>query len=224
MGHKGAVRCGGGAAGRGGGPPAGRPAAAARVTRYPQGMKKDVGLFFNSVHGTWNHLILGEAVWYRRLTGVPTTGARPPARRPPASLTPCARHQQVLDRRGLPRLRVASGSHPGAAAAPVRAVGGAGGRVGRRGAAQRVHLHRHQGQRAHAHPSRRALPGLQPRWVAGQRRAARLCADPRSRAPPRTGTHHRGQITAAHTTLGATFPGLDLQCRGDPFFKYSPVE
>ncbi|TDY72858.1 putative damage-inducible protein DinB [Leptospira meyeri] len=29
--------------------------------------KKDIGLFFNSIHGTLNHLLLVEKVWYSRL-------------------------------------------------------------------------------------------------------------------------------------------------------------
>lgn len=31
--------------------------------------KKDVGLFFKSIHGTLNHLLVVENVWYTRLTG-----------------------------------------------------------------------------------------------------------------------------------------------------------
>ncbi|TGL86261.1 damage-inducible protein [Leptospira congkakensis] len=38
--------------------------------------KKDVGLFFKSIHGTLNHLLLVEKVWYSRLVGeiyIPTS-------------------------------------------------------------------------------------------------------------------------------------------------------
>ncbi|TGK82228.1 damage-inducible protein [Leptospira noumeaensis] len=38
--------------------------------------KKDVGLFFKSIHGTLNHLLVVEKVWYSRLIGeiyVPTS-------------------------------------------------------------------------------------------------------------------------------------------------------
>ncbi|MCW7488765.1 DinB family protein [Leptospira meyeri] len=31
--------------------------------------KKDIGLFFKSIHGTLNHLLLVEKVWYSRLIG-----------------------------------------------------------------------------------------------------------------------------------------------------------
>lgn len=31
--------------------------------------KKDIGLFFKSIHGTLNHLLVVEKVWYTRLTG-----------------------------------------------------------------------------------------------------------------------------------------------------------
>lgn len=31
--------------------------------------KKDVGLFFKSIHGTLNHLLVVEKVWYSRLVG-----------------------------------------------------------------------------------------------------------------------------------------------------------
>jgi len=33
--------------------------------------KRDVGVFFKSVHGTLNHLLLGDRVWMGRFTGVP---------------------------------------------------------------------------------------------------------------------------------------------------------
>lgn len=32
--------------------------------------KKDIGLFFKSIHGTLNHLLVVEKVWYSRLIGV----------------------------------------------------------------------------------------------------------------------------------------------------------
>ena len=32
--------------------------------------KRDVGAFFKSIHGTLNHLLVGDSVWLSRLTGV----------------------------------------------------------------------------------------------------------------------------------------------------------
>ncbi len=35
--------------------------------------RRDVGLFFKSIHGTLNHLLLGEhGLWFKRFTGAPT--------------------------------------------------------------------------------------------------------------------------------------------------------
>jgi uncharacterized damage-inducible protein DinB len=31
--------------------------------------RRDIGLFFHSLHGTLNHLLVGDRVWLRRLTG-----------------------------------------------------------------------------------------------------------------------------------------------------------
>ncbi|MBD9363010.1 DinB family protein [Methylomonas fluvii] len=31
--------------------------------------KQDRGVFFHSIHGTWNHLLLGDRVWLARLQG-----------------------------------------------------------------------------------------------------------------------------------------------------------
>jgi len=31
--------------------------------------RQDVGLFFTSVHGTLNHLLVADAIWMKRLTG-----------------------------------------------------------------------------------------------------------------------------------------------------------
>jgi uncharacterized damage-inducible protein DinB len=33
--------------------------------------KQDRGVFFGSIHGTWNHLLLGDRVWLARLQGRP---------------------------------------------------------------------------------------------------------------------------------------------------------
>ncbi len=33
--------------------------------------KRDRGVFFHSIHGTWNHLLLGDRVWLARLQGQP---------------------------------------------------------------------------------------------------------------------------------------------------------
>lgn len=33
--------------------------------------KQDRGVFFHSIHGTWNHLLLGDRVWLARLQGHP---------------------------------------------------------------------------------------------------------------------------------------------------------
>jgi uncharacterized damage-inducible protein DinB len=33
--------------------------------------KHDRGVFFHSIHGTWNHLLLGDRVWLARLQGRP---------------------------------------------------------------------------------------------------------------------------------------------------------
>lgn len=33
--------------------------------------KQDRGVFFHSIHGTWNHLLLGDRVWLARLQGQP---------------------------------------------------------------------------------------------------------------------------------------------------------
>ena len=33
--------------------------------------KRDVGAFFKSIHGTLNHILLGDRVWMGRFTGVP---------------------------------------------------------------------------------------------------------------------------------------------------------
>lgn len=33
--------------------------------------KQDRGVFFSSIHGTWNHLLLGDRVWLARLQGLP---------------------------------------------------------------------------------------------------------------------------------------------------------
>ncbi|MGY6275133.1 DinB family protein [Methylomonas sp. MgM2] len=33
--------------------------------------KRDRGVFFGSIHGTWNHLLLGDRVWLARLQGRP---------------------------------------------------------------------------------------------------------------------------------------------------------
>ena len=33
--------------------------------------KRDVGAFFKSIHGTLNHLLLGDRVWMGRFTGKP---------------------------------------------------------------------------------------------------------------------------------------------------------
>jgi len=33
--------------------------------------KQDRGVFFASIHGTWNHLLLGDRVWLARLQGQP---------------------------------------------------------------------------------------------------------------------------------------------------------
>ena len=33
--------------------------------------KRDCGIFFHSIHGTWNHLLLGDRVWLARLQGQP---------------------------------------------------------------------------------------------------------------------------------------------------------
>mmetsp|Transcript_30013 Transcript_30013/g.42195 ORF Transcript_30013/g.42195 Transcript_30013/m.42195 type:complete len:139 (+) Transcript_30013:98-514(+) len=39
--------------------------------------KKDVGLFFKSVHGTLNHLLLADGIWYKRIAqGKPTPEAK----------------------------------------------------------------------------------------------------------------------------------------------------
>lgn len=35
--------------------------------------KEDVGAFFKSIHGTLNHLLLGDRIWLRRFTGQPFT-------------------------------------------------------------------------------------------------------------------------------------------------------
>jgi uncharacterized damage-inducible protein DinB len=37
--------------------------------------KKDVGAFFKSIHGTLNHILLGDRVWMGRFTGNPFTPA-----------------------------------------------------------------------------------------------------------------------------------------------------
>lgn len=49
---------------------------AARLTDAQR--KEDVGAFFKSLHGTLNHLLLGDSVWMGRFTGplyVPKTGS-----------------------------------------------------------------------------------------------------------------------------------------------------
>ena len=33
--------------------------------------KRDVGAFFKSIHGTLNHILLGDRLWFGRFTGVP---------------------------------------------------------------------------------------------------------------------------------------------------------
>ncbi len=33
--------------------------------------KQDRSVFFHSIHGTWNHLLLGDRVWLARLQGRP---------------------------------------------------------------------------------------------------------------------------------------------------------
>jgi len=33
--------------------------------------KRDVGAFFKSIHGTLNHLLLGDRIWFGRFTGKP---------------------------------------------------------------------------------------------------------------------------------------------------------
>ncbi len=33
--------------------------------------KRDLGAFFRSIHGTFNHLLLGDKLWFGRLTGEP---------------------------------------------------------------------------------------------------------------------------------------------------------
>ena len=44
--------------------------------------RADRGAFFKSVHGTLNHLLIGDRIWMRRFTGTePCAG---PARRDPA--------------------------------------------------------------------------------------------------------------------------------------------
>ncbi|MEN8167585.1 MAG: DinB family protein [Pseudomonadota bacterium] len=35
--------------------------------------KRDMGAFFRSIHGTFNHLLLGDRLWMGRLTGEPFT-------------------------------------------------------------------------------------------------------------------------------------------------------
>lgn len=37
--------------------------------------RRDVGLFFRSIHGTLNHLLLGDRVWLGRLTATPFAAA-----------------------------------------------------------------------------------------------------------------------------------------------------
>lgn len=37
--------------------------------------RRDVGLFFRSIHGTLNHLLLGDRVWLGRLTATPLVAA-----------------------------------------------------------------------------------------------------------------------------------------------------
>lgn len=32
--------------------------------------RRDIGLFFSSIHGTFNHLLLTDRIWLKRLTGV----------------------------------------------------------------------------------------------------------------------------------------------------------
>ena len=44
---------------------------AACATLSDEERKRDVGAFFKSIHGTLNHIILGDRVWLGRFTGVP---------------------------------------------------------------------------------------------------------------------------------------------------------
>ena len=38
------------------------------------GYRRDCGLFFKSIHGTLNHLLVGDTVWFGRCAGTPVTG------------------------------------------------------------------------------------------------------------------------------------------------------
>ena len=49
-------------------------AAAARLSDAER--KRDLGAFFKSLHGTLNHLLVGDRIWMRRFTGV---GEQPPS-------------------------------------------------------------------------------------------------------------------------------------------------
>jgi uncharacterized damage-inducible protein DinB len=40
------------------------------ATLSDEARKRDVGAFFKSIHGTFNHLLLADRVWLARFTGV----------------------------------------------------------------------------------------------------------------------------------------------------------
>lgn len=43
----------------------------ASATLVDEERKQDRGVFFHSIHGTWNHLLLGDRVWLARLQAQP---------------------------------------------------------------------------------------------------------------------------------------------------------
>jgi uncharacterized damage-inducible protein DinB len=53
---------------------------AAALAMSDEAYRRPTGVFFGSLHGTLNHLLLADRIWLRRLTGVFRRGRLTPVR------------------------------------------------------------------------------------------------------------------------------------------------
>jgi uncharacterized damage-inducible protein DinB len=183
-----------------------------RVSPY----RKDSKLFFRSIHGTLNHLLGAETLWWHRLAGSSEDAADIAA-------------IYELNRRDLSHAwerRIESRAelferllHTTAAWEELVATG-----VARDGQLDEV-IHTPSSAYSPAPPS---ASDIDDAWFMDSVEYTDTDGRPRSvvRAAALTqvfnhATHHRGQITAAFTYWGEDFPSLDMQNMGDHFTQYT---
>lgn len=172
-----------------------------------QAYRKDVGLYFDSIHATWSHLLLAERLWYLRLT-----------QESPAELARLSQYWQDSelrwedfepDKHKLGRLlleqcfrwsNLVASMDDDALLAPMEYRNTSGQLFTAPMAGPLTQVFNH---------GARCPPGKP--CTARSDNDAPACA---------AATHHRGQITAAFSMLGHTFPSLDLPAMGAHFSEF----